>query len=132
MAFDTSNAILASTFPIDAISEAADLSNGTAPVAPFFGTNQTGGNPFLSVTGRVVADDASQWRKVSSPSSTTLLGKQVQFSGKGSFFRGVVIAVVGIELTTTGGGGALTDCAYVLGQMGNRFIARLTDLTILN
>lgn len=131
MAFNTTNAILASTFTQNAISNPAAYQNGTSPNLTFWGTNGAG-NPFLANNGNEMDDDDAQWRNVSSPLSYTLMGKTVQVSGEGAFFRGTVIAVVGVELGTTGGTGALTDCVHVLGQMGNRFLVPASSVTALD
>lgn len=131
MAFNTTNAILATTFTLDAISNPAAFQNGSAPDLTFWGNNGTG-NPFLANNGNEMDDDAAQWRNVSSPSNYDLLGKTVQLNDAGAFFRGTVIAVVGVELATTGATGPLSNCVHVLGQMGNRFLALATAVTALD
>lgn len=57
-----------------------------------------------------------------------LFGKCVQATGRGAAFRGTVLAELQIELATTGGTGAVTECVFVQSYDGFRFFAAASDV----
>lgn len=70
---------------------------------------------------------ASLLREVA-PGTSGLFGKCVQETAKSPGRRGAVIAELQVELETTGGTGALTECVLVQPPGGSRFLARVADV----
>lgn len=63
------------------------------------------------------------------PGTSGLFGKCVQLTNKSTTYRGAVIAVLQVELDTTGGNGSLTECVLVQADAGFRFLAKVTEVT---
>lgn len=113
--------LLASIFTTPAISDPADVVGGSAAQIVF----GTGTGLFLMNSGVLADGDVLLQREVA-PGTSGLFGKCVQMTGKNSQFRGAVIAELQIELLTTGGTGALTECVLVQGADGFRFLAQVS------
>jgi hypothetical protein len=63
------------------------------------------------------------------PGTSGLFGKCVQVDTESVSRRGTVIAELQIELDTSGGTGALTECVLVQPRGGERFLARVSDVS---
>lgn len=112
------SSLQASVFVTPALSDPADVAGGSNSFITF----GTGAGIFLLTSGVMFDGDNLLAREVA-PGTSGLFGKTVQVTGKSTTFRGAVIAALGIELETTGGTGALTQCVLVQGPDGFRFIA---------
>lgn len=89
----------------------------------------TGGSSSgLFNTGATLSGNPEQLREVR-PGTSGLFGKDVQVPGRGPFWRGAVIAEIQLELSTTNGTGALTECVVVQGSTF-RFIALAASVEV--
>jgi hypothetical protein len=118
--FDTSM-IQAGIFVTPALSAPADVAGGSNSEIVF----GSGVSVFLLTTGTVFDGDNLLAREVA-PGTSGLFGACVQVTGADPCRRGPVIAELQIELGTTGGTGALTECVLVQAADGLRFIALTT------
>lgn len=104
---------------------ALQLSGSTNKIT--FGAGAGGQN--LANSGASWNGAAAYFREVA-PGTSGLFGAVVQLSGKVPAMRGTVIAELQVELGTTGGTGALTECVLVQPyDGGERFLARVADVT---
>lgn len=117
LAADTSM-IQAGIFVTPAVGDPANVAGGSNSFVGF----GVGGGEVLLNSGLHFIGNSLLAREVGVGTSG-LFGKTVQVTGKGPSFRGAVIAAVRIELGTTGGTGALTECVFVQGPEGFRFLA---------
>lgn len=89
-----------------------------------FGTGAASG--IRSPRGGSFSGDPAAKREVR-PGTSELFGKEVQLDGKSVLFRGAVISELQVELGSTGGTDALTECVLVQGD-NFRFLARAADV----
>lgn len=100
------------------------IANGTGSFIVFA---SGGGGSGVSNLGGSLGGSPDMFREVR-PGTSGLFGKVVQMTGKGPTFRGTVIVEMQLELATTGGTGALTECVLVQSFDGFRFIAQVSDV----
>lgn len=109
--------LLATAFPQNGVSQPAIVSDGSGSFLSF----GCGVGDYQMNSGLAFDVGAAMVREVA-PGTSGLFGKYVQVTGFGPSFRGAVIAELQIEIATTGGTGALTECVLVQGD-GFRFLA---------
>lgn len=80
-----------------------------------------GGSGVLNRGGSITGNPA--YLREVRPGTSGLFGKIVQCVGKGTAFRGTVLAAIQLELATSGGSGTLTECVLVQSNDGFRFLA---------
>ena len=117
--------ILASAFVTEELGEPGQIQDGTPQFV--FGCGVNGGAVVWN-NGNYYSDDQAQLRQVLPSADPSIVGKCIQVTGGGSRDRGTVIAAIQIELGTTGGTGALSECVYVIGNDGHYFIALTSDV----
>ena len=78
--------------------------------------------------GGAMTGPGDYFREVNAGTSG-LFGKCVQVNDRGPSFRGTVLAELQIELASTGGTGAVTECVFVQSYEGFRFFAAVTDVS---
>lgn len=129
MALTAGDPVLSASFaPTPSLGGVAQIGDGSSILLRFAAGAAT---VYISNSGAGWVGEENQVREVAPSGTPSNFGKEVQLTGKSSFFRGTVIAVMQIELGTTGGTGALTECAMVQSNGGFRYIARVSDLTFL-
>lgn len=118
--------VLAAALVTPAISTPGLIADGNVDFLAF-GMN-IGGGLTLWNTGEVFNANPNLLRRVLPGSSVDIVGKCVQVTGKSTYYRGLVIAAIQLEIGTTGGTGPETDCVYVLGNGGSYFLALLSSV----
>lgn len=120
--------ILATALVTPAISTPGVIADGTTDFL-LFGMIVNSGSLGVWNNGEIFNQSSALVRRVlPTAGSTAIVGATVQVTGKSTYFRGVVIAALQIELGTTGGTGAETECVYVRGNGGNYFLATLASV----
>lgn len=109
--------LLATAFPQNGLSQPAIVGDGSGSFITF----GCGASTFQMNAGNAMDTNDAHVREVA-PGTSSLFGKYVQVTGFSAAFRGAVIAELQIEIGTTGGTGALTECVLVQGA-GFRFLA---------
>lgn len=117
--------LLATAFPQNGLNQPAIVGDGSGSFIPF----GCGVATFQMNEGGALDTNNAHMREVA-PGTSGLFGKYVQFTGLAgsAFFRGAVIAELQIEISTTGGTGALIECVLVQGD-GFRFLATAAAVT---
>jgi len=115
--------LLASAWPQSGVSTAPIVSGGNGSFITFLA-----GDSSAVLNSGVNFDGNSALVLEVAPGTSGLLGSYVQVTGFDPTFRGAVIAELQVEVGTTGGTGALSECVLVQGD-GFRFIALVSAVT---
>ena len=110
MALAEGQACLPASFAVtDAAGGAANILQGVGSFITF----ATGTSNGVMNTGGSFDGTIANLREVRPSATPSNFGRRVRLLGAGVAFEGVVIAALQVELATTGGSGALTECLLI-------------------